>query len=315
MEPAFSTEEIGQLKRAAQMFEMILESGAETHEAYETLKDVYGKLRMDEEFKRVTARFADYLLVREDRGGGIPQLSELARRYPDESQWRERLVALGAVPPASDSSAAERDLAGAVGEAEEILAEFEGPGRLSASDGSVGRQAVRRATAKSAIEGVDDPEKEFQKSLRLGEMLVERGVITRDNVDTALAYQRETGKAFGTVLVELEYAAEADVVNCLALQAGVPYLPLGFYEVQPEVAALLPGWFAKRHRVVPVDVIATSVVVTIASPLSPETKRELESLLNGRKVNYYISVQREIEERLAQLYPEPLRRPSGEREA
>ena len=67
----------------------------------------------------------------------------------------------------------------------------------------------------------------------------------------------------------------------------------------------MPGWFAKRHRVVPVDLIATSVVVTISNPLSPETKQELESLLNGRKVNYYISVQREIEERLAQLYPEP----------
>ena len=310
MEPSFSTEEIGQLKRAAQMFEMILDSGAESREAYETLRDVYGKLRMEEEFKRVMARFADYLLVREDREGGIAQLSELARRYPDESQWRERLAALGAVPSAADPPAPEQDLESAVGEAEEILLGFDGSAGEPASGpgprASVQREEMKaHEEMKADMEGADDPEKELQKSLRLGEMLVEQGVITRENVEAALACQRETGKPFGAVLVELGHATEADVVNCFALQAGVPYLPLELYEVQPEVGALLPASFAKRHRVVAVDVIATSVVVTIAGPLSPETKQELAALLDGRKVNYYISVQREIEARLAQLYPEP----------
>ncbi|GAG35525.1 unnamed protein product, partial [marine sediment metagenome] len=227
---------------------------------------------------------------------------------------RERLASLGEVPPASDTPAPEQDLESAVGEAEEILLGFDGSAGVPARDrpaagepasGPGPRASVQREEMKAHMAWADDPEKEFQKSLRLGEMLVEQGVITRENVEAALACQRETGKSFGAVLVELGHATEADVVNCLALQAGVPYLPLELYEVQPEVGALLPASFAKRHRVVAVDVIATSVVVTIAGPLSPETKQELATLLDGRKVNYYISVQREIEARLAQLYPEP----------
>jgi hypothetical protein len=99
MPSAFSPDEIDQLKRAAQMFEMILDSGAQTHEAYETLKDVYVKLGMDDDFRRVTARFADYLLARDDRDAGVAQLTELASRYPDEAQWRDRLVELGAPVP------------------------------------------------------------------------------------------------------------------------------------------------------------------------------------------------------------------------
>jgi len=390
--PAFSPDEMDQLKRAAQMFEMILDSGAQTDEAYETLKEVYAKLRMDDEFKRVTARFAEYLLARDDLDRGLAQLAVLAERYPHEPQWRERLAELGPadasglttdgapgagvtpppVPPLSEPvsreaveafnrlkaivefealetlrQSGEHDLQRAVREAEQILSSLDAPRLREAAErdaaartsesgerqgapepserraesagqaalgpviqqapGGVSPEAIARASAerveaKAHAEVADDPEREFQKSLRLGEMMVERGVITREKLDAALQAQRESGKHIGQTLVELGYATEEDVLTCLALQAGVPYLPLEFYEVQREVAALLPAAFAKKYRVVPVDVIANSVLVTIASPLSPQAKEELERLLDGRKVNYYISAQAEIEAKIEDLY-------------
>jgi len=150
-----------------------------------------------------------------------------------------------------------------------------------------------------------DPEEEAQQSLRLGQMLVERGVITSENLEAALEREREHGQPIAEALVAMEYATESDLLNCMAEQAGVPYLPLALYEVQPEVAALVPAPFVKKYRVVPVDQIANSVVVTFARPLSAAVTQELERLLDGHKINYYISARSEIEEKIEQLYPEP----------
>jgi hypothetical protein len=362
MEPPFRPEEIDQLKRAAQMFELILDTGGQTDEAYETLKEVYAKLRMDEEFKRVAARFAAYLLARDEHERGVAELTELAERYPEEAQWRERLAEIGAPlqrPGAAAAPEQERAPAGtdspdgavsreavqafnqlkaaleqraldvfrracpggvrrAVREAEKILCELS---RAPAAAGLEEEPVVelvpvepvqpaprRRAPGKTAAPKprpvrADDAEKECQRALRVGEMLVERGVITRDNLDAALARQRQSGQRLAEVLVELGYAMEEDVLNCLALQAGVPYLPLRLYEVQRQVAELLPEAFARRHGVLPVDVIANRVLLTIGAPLAADTKREIEGLLGGRRVSYYISAEREIEEKLDELYP------------
>jgi hypothetical protein len=50
-------------------------------------------------------------------------------------------------------------------------------------------------------------------------------------------------------------------------------------------------------------VIANSVLVTIAAPLSPEVRAELEALLGEHKANYYISEQSIIEQKLGELNP------------
>jgi len=338
MVPAFSENEIDQLKHAAQMFEMILDTGAEADEAYQTLKDVYGKLRMEAEFKRVAARYARYLLAHGDRGGSIAQLAELAERYPDDAKWRERLAALGAPVPAGPSPASDladgpvsRDAVHAFSQLKAI-AEFQALEMLRASGNTHVQLAIKKAeqilsgfdrsmteaapaapqnapakvAARSAMTGrpasppasvarpapaapIIQDEEELKESQRLGEMLVERGVITTENLEAALARQRETGRLIGELLVELDYATEADVLDCLTEQAGVPYLPLALYEVPPEV--------------MPVDLIANSVVVTTSRSLSTATKQAIEQLLEGRKINYYISATSEIEQKIEQLYP------------
>jgi len=393
MLPAFSPEEIDQLRRAAHMFEMILDTGAQSDEAYETLKDVYTKLRMPEEYKRVTARFADFLLARDNRDAGIAQLTELAERYPDETAWHERLGQLGGPLTASGplatsdallvtdgpkpgsptpcpalqrddvaafntlKAAAEQqamrvlrdssddDLERAIREAEKLLADLDpslaGPmpedeprdlpaapppehepeqpeptpapalstaaastaAASAEAEASGGRASAKHVEAKPHGRATADVDREMQRSMRLGEMLVEQGVITYENLETALEKQKGCGKRIGDILVELGYATETDVLHCLQVQAGVPYLPLDLYDVQPEVAALLPAAFARKHRVLVVDVIANSVVVTIAAPLSRETKAELEALLGGKRVSYYISAQAEVDKKTEEFYP------------
>ncbi len=69
---------------------------------------------------------------------------------------------------------------------------------------------------------------------QLGELLIERGVISKLQLDKALNVQKEKGGLIGEVLVELGLAKEEDITQALTVQYGFPYLPLANYEVNPE---------------------------------------------------------------------------------
>lgn len=65
----------------------------------------------------------------------------------------------------------------------------------------------------------------FKKKMNkpIGEILVERGVITKDQLDQALKKQQESGGLLGEVIVQLGFARKTDVENCLSMQFGLPF--------------------------------------------------------------------------------------------
>ena len=75
---------------------------------------------------------------------------------------------------------------------------------------------------------------------QLGELLVERGIITHQQLDKALAVQKEKGGLIGEILVELGFVKEEDIAQALTAQYGFPYLPLGNYEVNIETINIIP---------------------------------------------------------------------------
>ena len=89
----------------------------------------------------------------------------------------------------------------------------------------------------------------------LGELLIERGVVTREQVEMAIAYQKEKGGLVGEVLVELGYASEENIAQALTCQYGFPYLPLENYEIAPEAVGSVPEDVCHKFCLVPVDKI------------------------------------------------------------
>ncbi len=142
----------------------------------------------------------------------------------------------------------------------------------------------------------------LDKSRKLGELLIERGLITSEDLEMALLKQKETKKRLGEVLIEMGYVSEVDILNCLAAQAHVPYLRLNNYEINPEAVKLIPKGIALKYKLIPLDVIATSLLVTIATPLNKDAKEELKKHAKGYKINYFISSQVEIEEKIEKFY-------------
>lgn len=161
--------------------------------------------------------------------------------------------------------------------------------------------ASRKPAAELSQPGMD--ELALQKSRKLGQLLIAKGIITEKNLEEALKIQRETGKKLGMILIGLGYSTDAEILDCLAVQTGMPYLPLGSYEINPRAAAVLPAEIATRHGVVPVDIISNTLLLAMAAPLEQSTKQELKACVGQMKISYYISSPTEVDEKLNELYP------------
>lgn len=90
------------------------------------------------------------------------------------------------------------------------------------------------------------------KKLKLGEILIEAGLIDASQLDAALALQREKGGRLGASLVKLGYVTEEKLLASLADQLKLPRLDLSSREIPQEVLDYLPAEKARQYHVIPV---------------------------------------------------------------
>ncbi|MDE2027057.1 MAG: hypothetical protein KGK03_00620 [Candidatus Omnitrophica bacterium] len=135
----------------------------------------------------------------------------------------------------------------------------------------------------------------------LGEILVQRKRITREQLDAALKRQKEKGGIIGEVLVGLGFLDERDIVVALVIQCGLPYIAVNKYAIDPQIVRLIPRDVAEKEKVIALDRIGDVLSVVMCNPLSDEQKSSLEHLTHCR-VATFISTKAEIEEAIARNY-------------
>lgn len=136
---------------------------------------------------------------------------------------------------------------------------------------------------------------------QLGELLLDRRVINKAQLDKALNTQMEKGGLLGVILVELGFAKEEDISISLTAQYGFPYLPLGTYEVSPEVAAIIPARVARKYLLVPIDRIGNNLTLAMFNPLDTQAIEDVE-LLSGCSVQAFVSTSSGIKRAIGKYY-------------
>ena len=136
---------------------------------------------------------------------------------------------------------------------------------------------------------------------KLGEILVERHVITPEQIDEALAAQKESYAPFGEILVRRGAADEIDIIVALIIQCNIPYLALHNYPVNPEAVRLVPGDVARRYRLVPFEKVGDVLSVVMADPLDHEAVEHIKSI-TGLRVAPFIATGKDIAEALDRVY-------------
>ncbi|MDX1983557.1 MAG: ATPase, T2SS/T4P/T4SS family, partial [Bryobacteraceae bacterium] len=129
--------------------------------------------------------------------------------------------------------------------------------------------------------------------MRLGEMLIERRLISQDELDRALDLQKERGEKIGKILVDLGFVSQKDVLSALSEQLKVQTITLeGPPLVSPETESLAPR-FLRQSRAVPVAMAESTLRLAMADPLDVETIRVVESV-TGLKVQTLLAGEQEI---------------------
>ncbi len=103
-------------------------------------------------------------------------------------------------------------------------------------------------------------------SERLGDLLVREKLITRDQLDKALAEQKASGQRLGYALVKLGFIQELEITRMLAKQYHMPAVDLSKFEVDPKIVKLIPGDVAVKHSVLPLKREGRVLTVAMADP-------------------------------------------------
>lgn len=139
------------------------------------------------------------------------------------------------------------------------------------------------------------------KYLRLGDLLVNSGVITNDQLKKALAMQKDSGKRLGTVLIENKIITEAQLIETLKMQLGIEYLDLNTITITSEMAKVLPKNIAKKHMVVPVRVVRNELYLAMTDPLNFIALEEVAAATH-KKVIPLMANSAALERAVANLY-------------
>ena len=136
---------------------------------------------------------------------------------------------------------------------------------------------------------------------QLGELLIERGIINPRQLDKALSLQQEKGGLIGEILVELGFVKEEDIAQALTAQYGFPYLPLSNYEIDPEVANIVPGRVARQYLLLPIDRIGNNLTLAMSNPLNMQAIEDVE-LLSGCNVQTFVATSSDIKKAIEKYY-------------
>jgi type IV pilus assembly protein PilB len=136
---------------------------------------------------------------------------------------------------------------------------------------------------------------------QLGELLIERGIISQNQLEKALAVQQERGGLIGEILVELGFAKEEEIAQTLTAQYGFPYLPLSNYDINPDIANIIPGRVARQYLLIPIDKIGNNLTLAMSNPLNIQAMEDVE-LLSGCSVQSFVSTSSDIKKAIEKYY-------------
>ena len=136
---------------------------------------------------------------------------------------------------------------------------------------------------------------------QLGDLLIERNIISEGQLEKALAVQKERGGLIGELLVELGFAKEEDIAQSLTAQYGFPYLPLSNYDINPEIINIVPGRVARQYLLIPIDKISNNLTLAMSNPLNVQAIEDVE-LISGCSVQTFVSTSSDIKRAIEKYY-------------
>jgi type IV pilus assembly protein PilB len=134
-----------------------------------------------------------------------------------------------------------------------------------------------------------------RKSKQLGQILIELGFITPEQLETALEEHRKTPKSLGRVLIDLGMIKEADLVRALAEQVGLEFVDLNEFPIDATSTVLLPEALSRRYRAIPIGERDGRLLVAMSDPANVYALDDIRTI-TGRDVQPVVATANDVEE-------------------
>ncbi len=138
---------------------------------------------------------------------------------------------------------------------------------------------------------------------RLGEILIKESLITSDQLQKALEYQKKNGGRLGSCLMKLGFISDDEITQVLSRQYGVPSINLKYYEVEPVVIKLIPQETAVRYQVVPLSRVGATLTIAMTDPTNVFAMDDIK-FMTGFNVEPVVASESDINDAIHKFYGE-----------
>ena len=135
----------------------------------------------------------------------------------------------------------------------------------------------------------------------LGRILLDSGLITQAQLETALEKQKLNGKKIGEILVEENIIREEQLLESLASQLKLPFIDLTHFTIDPEIPRLIGESLARRHTLIPIAKENNNLLVAMTDPLNIYAIDDI-NIATGLNVKPVLSLKRHIQNAIDHYY-------------
>lgn len=136
---------------------------------------------------------------------------------------------------------------------------------------------------------------------RIGDLLVESGLITEEQLLDALKEQRELKMRLGDVLITRNYITEQQLIEVLEVLLGIPHIQLYRQKIDSNIINIIPQRLAEEHQVLPVRAEGNRLIVAMADPLDYFAIDELR-MTTGFRIEPTIASKDELQRAIKRYY-------------
>ena len=136
---------------------------------------------------------------------------------------------------------------------------------------------------------------------RIGELLIQQGLLSQEQLDVALLQQQKTGRRLGRVIIDAGLLTEVRLSEALSRQLGVPYLDLKGANPPLEVVHQIPEAQARRFRALAIEDFGARISVAMVDPTDLNAYDELSRLL-GKELLLSVVAESELLDMFDRVY-------------
>ncbi len=141
----------------------------------------------------------------------------------------------------------------------------------------------------------------IRQKLKLGDVLVQAGAITEQQLIQSLAEQKQNNVPLGKALVQMGFISEEKLLNSLADQLKIPYVDIQAIKFSQEAIRKVPETIARKHRIIPISIENGSLKLAMADPLNIFAVDEV-TIQSGMDVITVLAAESDIERAIQEEY-------------